>query len=84
MNVSKPSDLSWAIDLFESLPDDAVVTDAIAIVAFVVMPETNNDDNGVRYLFQIDSDAPLSMVIGLLELVKGALVREAQWKDDDG
>ncbi len=45
--MSRPSDLSWAIDLFESLPDDAVVTDAIAIVAFVVMPETDNDDNGV-------------------------------------
>ena len=80
---NQSSDLSWAIDLFDdSLSDDAVVTDAIAIVAFAVMPDEDEDDNGVRYSFQMDSDSPLSMAIGLLELVKGALVREAQ--RDDG
>ena len=69
------SDLKWAAELFDDLEEGAVLLDAIAVASYQVEPE-NSDDNGVRFGYHTSSDAPLSTVIGLLEIAKLAIMQD--------
>jgi len=63
-------------DLSEWVPSAAVITDAVAVVAFI------DADGNAAFRVLCDSDAPVSTTIGLMELAKAHLLRFAQAEED--
>ena len=77
------SNLVWAAKLFDDLPEDAVITDAVAVVSYIV-PSEDDNDNGVRWGGHFSSDSPTSTNIGLLALAQHHLMHNEKWEDSDG